>query len=284
VLFAGEVLPIKHLRRLRQAVPGAELYNLYGPTETNVCTFYQVSDDDVAPERTQPLPIGQVCSYATTFLVDEHGVAINGGTDTEGELCIGGDSVMLGYWGDPDKTNQRLVRWSEAAGPEGSGAEISGPEGMRSAALAYRSGDIVRRDATGNLVFIGRRDHMVKIRGHRIELGEIETVLLDHADVLQGAVVAVPETDGSLRLESCIVPRPACEFTETDLRRHCLRSLPRYMLPKRFHIVESLPLTSTGKIDRPALTRSIETLAGENMSQPVAVAPISAASLSARSA
>jgi len=247
VLFAGEVFPIKHLRQLRHAVSGAELYNLYGPTETNVCTFHQVGDDDVAPERTQPTPIGQDCSYAATFLIDESGTPIDGRTDVEGELCISGDSVMLGYWGDPGRTGQRL---------------IPVPDGGPSAALAYRSGDIVRRDATGDLVFVGRRDHMVKIRGHRIELGEIETVLLGHADVLDGVVVAVPEADGSLRLEGCLVPRPAGKLTEPDLRRHCLESLPRYMLPERFHIVESLPLTSTGKIDRQALTVSIEASAG----------------------
>lgn len=245
VLFAGEVFPIKHLRRLRRAVPGAELYNLYGPTETNVCTFHQVGDDDVGPERTQPVPIGRACSYATTFVIDESGGLINGATDAEGELCIGGDSVMLGYWGDPGKTKQRLVPC---------------PDGGRSAE-AYRSGDIVRRDAGGDLVFIGRRDHMVKIRGYRIELGEIETVLLGHADVLAAAVVAIPEADGSLRLEGCVMSRPAGKLTETDLRRHCLEALPRYMLPERFHLLESLPMTSTGKIDRQALTASIGALA-----------------------
>ncbi len=240
VLFAGEVFPIKHLRRLRQAVPGAELYNLYGPTETNVCTFYQVRDEDVGPERTQPVPIGQACGYAVTFLVDEAGGLIDG-TDAEGELCIGGSSVMLGYWGDPGKTRQRLVPC---------------PDGECDA-LAYRSGDIVRRDAKGDLVFIGRRDHMVKIRGHRIELGEIETVLLGHADVLEAAVVPVPGEDESRRLECCVIPRPASKLTETDLRRHCLQTLPRYMLPERFYVLQSLPLTSTGKVDRQALTAAL---------------------------
>lgn len=241
VLFAGEVFPIKHLQHLRRAVPGADLYNLYGPTETNVCTFHQVGDDDVGLEQTQPLPIGRGCGYATTVLIDEAGEVIDG-IGAEGELCIGGDSVMLGYWGDPDKTRQRLVpRPGDGCG-----------------ALAYRTGDIVRRDARGDLVFIGRRDHMVKIRGHRIELGEIETVLLGHSDVLEAAVVAVPEADESLRLEGCVISRAGSQPTETDLRRHCLEALPRYMLPERIHVLESLPMTSTGKIDRPALTASLE--------------------------
>ncbi len=241
VLFAGEVFPIKHLRHLRRAVSGADLYNLYGPTETNVCTFHQVGGDDVGPERTQPVPIGRGCGYATTVLIDESGEIIDG-INAEGELCIGGDSVMLGYWGDPDKTRQRLVPYPG----DGRGA------------LVYRTGDIVCRDARGDLVFIGRRDHMVKIRGHRIELGEIETVLLGHADVLNAAIVAVPEADGLLRLVGCVTSRVGRQPTETDLRRHCLEALPRSMLPERIYVLESLPMTSTGKIDRLALTASLE--------------------------
>lgn len=241
VLFAGEVFPIKHLRRLRHAVPGADLYNLYGPTETNVCTFHQVGDDDIGPERTQPVPIGRGCGYANTILIDESGEVIEG-TDTEGELCIGGDSVMLGYWRDLDKTRQRLV----PCPGDGRGA------------LVYRTGDIVRRDARGDLIFIGRRDHMVKIRGHRIELGEIETVLLGHADVLEAVVLAVPEAEGSLRLEGCVIARVAGRPTEPELRRHCVAALPRYMLPERIHVLESLPMTSTGKVDRPALIASLD--------------------------
>jgi amino acid adenylation domain-containing protein len=224
VLFAGEVFPVKHLRALRDTVPSADLYNLYGPTETNVCTFYQVGE--IEPGRTQPVPIGRGCDYATTVLLDESGAV----TGTEGELCVGGDSVMLGYWGDPGKTRQRMT------------------------GDLYRTGDIVRRDEHGDLLFLGRRDHMVKIRGNRIELGEVEAVLLGHADVSQAAVVAVPGDGEALRLEACVIGHVA----ESALRRHCLAILPRYMVPERIHVLESLPMTSTGKIDRPALTALLE--------------------------
>lgn len=242
VLFAGEVFPTKHLGRLRDAVPGADLYNLYGPTETNVCTFHQVSADDVP---TGPVPIGRPCDYATAVLIDDTGEVVDG-TDAVGELYIGGSSVMVGYWGDPGKTEQRL---------------IPGPGGGHGA-LVYRTGDIVRRDGEDRLVFVGRRDHMVKIRGHRIELGEIESVLLGHADVLQAAVVVVPGADGSPQLDACVVAPAGNEPTETELRRHCLDALPRYMLPTRIHVLESLPMTSTGKIDRSALTASLEASVG----------------------
>ncbi|GAB3878488.1 hypothetical protein GCM10029964_029210 [Kibdelosporangium lantanae] len=212
VLFAGEVFPVKHLRSLRDTLPGMELYNLYGPTETNVCTYYQVTD-----VGDQPVPIGRACSYARTVLLDENGNV----TDTEGELCVGGASVMLGYWGDPAKTLQRMVD------------------------DLYRTGDIVRLSADGDLVFLGRRDHMVKIRGNRIELGEVEAVLLSHPAVTQAAVVVVAE-----RLEAYVMG----DVAESAIRRHCLENLPRYMVPERVRPMESLPLTSTGKIDRPALT------------------------------
>lgn len=238
VLFAGEVFPIKHLRRLRAAVPGAELYNLYGPTETNVCTFYKVTDDDVAPTRTQPVPIGQACDYATTFTVDDAGVPLDLIGNAEGELCVGGDSVMLGYWGDPIKVAQRLIRC---------------PESLASGEYAYRTGDIVRRDESGNYLFVGRRDHMVKSRGYRIELGEIEAALLSHECVHEAAVIAIPDTEIGAQLEGYIVPHHGVELVESDLRQHCLHLLPRYMLPECFHVVEAFPLTSTGKIDRQAL-------------------------------
>jgi amino acid adenylation domain-containing protein len=243
VLFAGEVFPLKHLRRLRAALPGVQLYNLYGPTETNVCTFYQVTDDDVAPARSQPVPIGQACDYATTFTVDDSGMPTDLTGNAEGELCVGGNSLMLGYWGDPIKTAQRLIPC---------------PQSLASGEYAYRTGDIVRRDGGGRYLFVGRRDHMVKSRGYRIELGEIEAALLSHEGVHEAAVIAIPDTEIGAQLESYIVPRHGVELVESDLRQHCLHMLPRYMLPERFHVLQALPHTSTGKIDRQALTASSE--------------------------
>ncbi len=238
LLFAGEVFPLKHLRWLHATVPGAELYNLYGPTETNVCTFYQVTDDDVAPARTQPIPIGRACDYAITFTVDDTGALLDLTDDAEGELCVGGDSVMSGYWGDPVKTEQRLIPC---------------PPSLSSNKYAYRTGDIVRRDEAGNYLFVGRRDHMVKSRGYRIELGEIEAALLAHESVHGAAVIAVPNDQTGTQIECYLVPREGVEIAEADLRQHCLRLLPRYMVPERFHVVQAFPLTSTGKIDRQAL-------------------------------
>jgi amino acid adenylation domain-containing protein len=237
VLFAGEVFPLKHLRRLRAAVPGSELYNLYGPTETNVCTYHHVIDADLAPEVDQPVPIGVVCPYDTAVLLTDDGHARALAPGAEGELCIGGDSVMLGYWNDPAKTAGRIFR----------------PDCGRP---MYRTGDLVRCAEDGALRFLGRRDHMVKIRGYRVELGDVEVKLQGFAGVSEGVCVALPDADGGTRLEAYVAPLPDARLTAAGLREHCLAELPRYMVPERFHIVADLPRTSTGKIDRRALAQA----------------------------
>lgn len=240
VLFAGEVFPVKHLRELHQAVPRAALYNLYGPTETNVCTYHQVTEADLAPTRSRPVSIGRACPYAGISVVDASG-AVLPEAEAEGELCVSGASVMLGYWGDPVLTKERLLPG------DGNGA---GP-------LVHRTGDLVRRDADGDLTFLGRRDHMVKVRGYRVELGEVESALLRHPTVQEAVVLAVSAADGALRLEACVVPRPGAQPQEADLRRHCLQTVPRYMVPERLHVRTRLPLTSTGKVDRRALAATL---------------------------
>ncbi|UFQ13726.1 MULTISPECIES: amino acid adenylation domain-containing protein [Streptomyces] len=227
VLFAGEPFPLKHLRRLRGALPGAELYNLYGPTETNVCTFHRVTDADLAPDRVAPPPIGTPCPYATTTVLDANGRVVPDSAGAEGELAVGGDSVMLGYW--------------TPAGPPAEPAPV------------HRTGDIVRSDGAGTYTFAGRRDHMVKVRGYRIEPGEIEATLLALPEVHEAVCVAVGAEEDDVRLEAFVVPRSGASADEARLRHHCALTLPRYMVPARFAVVDGLPRTSTGKADRRAL-------------------------------
>ena len=156
VLFAGEVFPIKYLRQLAAALPHAALYNLYGPTETNVCTYYAVQPRDLRPERTEAVPIGIACENSEVFAVDDQGQLITA-VGQEGELWVRGSCVAQGYWGDPEKTAQGFVR---------------NPYQTHYAETAYRTGDIVTLDADGvNWRYVGRRDHMIKSRGYRIELG-----------------------------------------------------------------------------------------------------------------
>lgn len=237
VLFAGEVFPPKHLRRLRALLPTSDLYNLYGPTETNVCTFHFVRDSDLGPQNDEPVPIGRPCTYAETFLLNEQGTVLEHRSGEMGELCVAGESVMLGYWGDEKLSEAKMVTiHREEASP----------------VKAYRTGDLVRIDSDLNYVFCGREDDMVKLRGYRVELGEIESAI-SRADIVnEVACVVVSDTSGDKRLEAFVVPRE----TPCDLglvRRTAAVVLPRYMIPDVFHVVRALPRTATGKVDRRAL-------------------------------
>jgi amino acid adenylation domain-containing protein len=237
VLFAGETFPITQLRQLRALAPAVDFYNLYGPTETNVCVFHRVRAPDVAPHRGRPVPIGRPCPYAVTFVVDRSGRPLGHEPGRSGELCVAGDSVMLGYWRDDDLTAAKTVLIPR-----------DGAEPLR----AYRTGDLVRLDDDLNYVFRGREDDMVKIRGHRVEMGEIEAVLSAAGNVAEAACVAVGDGPDERAVEAYVVPE-AGPLDISLVRRHCLAELPRYMVPERFHVITALPLTRTGKIDRRAL-------------------------------
>lgn len=224
VLFAGEPFPVKHLRRLRQRFADSRFLNLYGPTETNVCTYYEVFELD--PARTTPVPIGFACCGDEAWAVVPDGrLAMPGEV---GELMVRGPTVMSGYWGDP-------------------------PFGDR----AYATGDIVRVLDDGGFEYAGRRDHMVKVRGMRIELGEVEAALLEHPAVRQVAVVVAGEGMGA-RLVAFVRPeRPAAPASLLQLKRHCAQRLPRYMVVDEVRNLEELPRNRNGKVDRRILAGSL---------------------------
>ena len=228
VLFAGEVFPIKHLRALKTLLPAPKHFNLYGPTETNVCTFYQIPVH-IPEERTQPYPIGKLCTHLQAIVVSEQGQEVPAGQ--EGELCISGSGVMQGYWNLPERTAR---------------AFLIDPSSQR----WYKTGDIVVQDADGNYIYIGRRDRMVKKRGYRVELGEIEAGLYRHPAVKEAAVVALSDDDNGVRVKAFLsckedTKRPSL----IELKRFCAENLPIYMVPDLFVFWEVLPKTSTDKID-----------------------------------
>lgn len=241
VLFAGEVFPIKYLRQFVQTIPHAEYYNLYGPTETNVCTYYKVRAVDLEPDRTQPVPIGIACENMEVFAVDDLGGVVDR-PGVEGELWVRGSCVAQGYWGDPEKTAARFVH---------------NPYQPYIDEVAYRTGDIVVLDEDGiNWKFIGRRDHMIKSRGYRIELGEIEAALYGHAGIKEAAVIAVPDDLIGNRIRAFVVPLNGNALSTADLQEHIGKVLPRYMVPESIEIMDELPKTSTGKIHRPLLAQT----------------------------
>ncbi len=231
VLFAGEVFPIKHLRLLKEQVPHPRYFNLYGPTETNVCTFYEIPKT-IAPDRADPYPIGKTCSHLESRVVDGAGNDVRPGE--EGELCICGPGVTSGYWGLDELTRN---------------AYLDTADGKQ----WYRTGDLVVAEAGDGYVYRGRRDRMVKKRGYRVELGEIEACLYQHPGVRQVAVIAIDDEDEGLRVKAFVSPNEGQKLSIIALKRFCSERIPLYMVPDVFSFAPALPVTSTDKIDYQAL-------------------------------
>jgi amino acid adenylation domain-containing protein len=228
ILFAGEVFPMKYLLRLMELLPHVRFSNLYGPTETNVCTWYDVPRF-ASGEAPAAIPIGRAIADVETFAADENGNPVPRGD--VGELYVRGPTVMHGYWADPDRTARGLF--------EQDGSRV------------YRTGDLVQEDADGNFLFLGRRDAQIKSRGYRIELGDIEAALYEHPLVLECAAVAVPDELVTNRIKAVLATR--APVGEAELVEHCAARIPRYMIPESFEFRDELPKSSTGKIARKLL-------------------------------
>jgi len=225
ILYAGEVFPPGPLSELRKLLARSTIYNLYGPTETNVCTFYRLPDESGDPN--EQIPIGVACPYARTKVVDEAGETVPRGE--MGELLVAGASVMQGYWGGAEGRADPFVL--DAAGKRW-----------------YRTGDFVRQDAEGNYRFLGRRDRMIKRHGYRVELDEIESCLHRHPAINEVAVVGVEKAAAGMQVTAFI----ACSGAPPsiiELKRFCVENLPAYMVPDFFRFQAVLPKTSTSKID-----------------------------------
>ena len=231
VLFAGEVFPIPQLRALRRHWTHPRYFNLYGPTETNVCTYYELPPTTPA-ERVEPYPIGVSCSHVRCRIVDPDDNPVPSGS--EGELVVSGDAVMRGYWNLPAQNARAFV--TDSAGTRW-----------------YRTGDIVIEDADGCYVYRGRRDRMVKRHGYRGELGEIEAGLATHPALKEVAVVALPDQSSGVRIKAYVSLKGDQRPSVIELKQFCTERLPRYMVPDLFGFLPALPRTSTDKINYQAL-------------------------------
>jgi amino acid adenylation domain-containing protein/non-ribosomal peptide synthase protein (TIGR01720 family) len=226
LVLAGEALPTSVFESLRKAVPGAQVVNAYGPTEATVyATAWESTSEDTPT-------IGRPVTNAQAYVLDSGLHPVPAGVS--GELFIGGSGVARGYLGRPGLTANRFL-----ADPFGSGG-----------ARMYQTGDIVRRLPDGTIEYLGRADEQVKIRGFRIEPGEIENVLTGHPDVASAVVVARSD-DGRKHLVAYVVA--SGEVDVGELRESLGSSLPDYMIPAAFVILDELPLSSNGKLDRRAL-------------------------------
>jgi amino acid adenylation domain-containing protein len=239
VLFGGEPFPRKFLRALMAALPAARFSNIYGPTEVNGVTHWEVPKD--LPETGETIPIGRPLPNVETLIAGGDGEPVADGEP--GELLVRTPTMMRGYWGRPDLDARVFDRRT----PFGHYEDVY-----------LRTGDLVRRRPDGLLDFLGRKDRQVKIRGYRIELDEVETALLSHEEVETAAAIAVPCPEGSWRMEGAVTLRTPGSVDPEELRSHLARLLPRYAIPDRIVILDTMPRTSTGKIDRQELTRQAE--------------------------
>jgi amino acid adenylation domain-containing protein len=231
ILFAGEVFPTKHLSQLMSILPNVKYSNLYGPTETNVCTYYHVTK---LPENLdETIPIGKPCQNVEDLVVDPDDQPVLPGE--VGELLIRGGVVMKGYWGQPEKNQKVFYRR---------------PVFDQFEDVFYRTGDLVQLDEDGYYHYLGRKDRQIKTRGYRVELDEVEVALLSHPGVEEAAVYPIADGEGSNLIEASVIPKREATLTESELMEHVAGRLPIYAKPSRIEIVLDFPRTSTGKIDR----------------------------------
>jgi amino acid adenylation domain-containing protein len=237
-LVGGEALPKDVADQL--LARGVELWNLYGPTETTVwSTCARITD------TANGITIGQPIANTTVYILDAQQNLCPIGVP--GELCIGGAGVALGYWNRPALTAERFI-----------------PDPFRSSpgATLYRTGDRARRRHDGRLEHLGRLDDQVKVRGFRIELAEVEANLAEHPGVRQAAVHLWTVKANDVRIVACCVPAKAGALAPISLRKHLRARLPEYMIPQHFLLVDEIPLTPNGKVDRRRLPTPVLTESG----------------------
>ena len=233
LVIGGEALHMESLDFWRTHAPMTRLINEYGPTETVVgCCVYEVGEED---PHAGPVPIGTPVANSQLYVLDESLQPVAKGVT--GELYIGGDGVGLGYLNRKQLTDERF---------------ILDPFSRNRRGRLYRTGDLARINDEGNLVYLGRIDNQVKIKGYRIELDEVETILSQSQGVRDCAVLAREDLTGERRLIAYVVVDES-QQTIDELRKALKTKVPDYMVPTTFVAMESLPLTSNGKVDRQAL-------------------------------
>ena len=233
LVVGGDVVVPEHVAAVHAAAPGIRIVNGYGPTEnTTFSTTHPIRPEDTAA----PLPIGRPLAGSSAYVLDANGRPVPPGTT--GELYVGGDGVALGYLGRPDLTEAVFL-----------------PDPFLPGRRMYRTGDLVCQRPDGILEFRGRADGQVKIRGYRIEPGEIETVLRAHPEVVDAVVAARLREDGDPagRYLAAYATTTGPDTDVRELRRHLAERLPRHLVPGHVVLVEELPLTAHGKVDRGAL-------------------------------
>jgi len=229
VLFGGEPFPAHHLKELMELWHHCQFSNVYGPAEVNQCTYYHVPKP---PEPGTSIPLGQVWNNTEMLIHNEQEEAVQQGEI--GELLIRSITRMSGYWKQPELTQQSLYKRIAATGND---------------EVFYRTGDLVQLDSDGNLLFMGRKDRQIKLRGFRIELDEVTNVLLGHPQVEEAAVFTGKNGSGETVLKAAIIPKQNATLTANAVRLFMEQKMARYALPEEVDLTDTLPRTPNGKIN-----------------------------------
>jgi non-ribosomal peptide synthetase component F len=229
VMFSGEVMPVKHLNKWKKHLPDVTYINLYGPTEiTCNCTYYIL---DREFENDETIPAGIPFANEKVFLLDEDDNLV-GETGTEGEICVSGTCLALGYYRDPVRTAEAFMQ---------------NPLNDRYSEIMYRTGDIGRYNEEGNLIYVSRKDFQIKHMGQRIELGEIETAAMAADGVTRACCIY---NTGKKRIELFYTG----DAEKTTITEALKQKLPQFMIPGRTVKLDEMPMNKNGKIDRHRLS------------------------------
>lgn len=233
IIFSGEVLPTKYLKQWMETFPDKIFINAYGPTEaTGISMYYRVDSMPVSPE--EKIPLGKPCENTENFLLDDY---LNPVPDGEiGEIFIKGICVAPGYLNNPDQTRKYF---------------IDNPLNPGKGETVYRTGDLARRRPDGNYEFLGRKDDQVKYMGYRIELQDIEQALISLPYVNDAAVI-LTETDNLPELQA-FIDAARTDITLQQISQDLNQLLPGYMIPRQIHLINKIPRSANGKVDRQAL-------------------------------
>jgi amino acid adenylation domain-containing protein len=239
LILGGEALSWQLVHKVQQYQPGCQILNHYGPTESTVgvCTFAISPEKNISASAT--VPLGKPLANTQIYLLDRSLQPVPIGVP--GEIYIGGKNLARGYFDQPELTSEKFIRNSIP------------PTTLNKGDRLYKTGDKARYLENGNLEFLGRIDHQVKIRGYRIELGEIEAALQQHPYIKNAIATVRTDKSDRKRLVAYIVTEQRQTLTEEDLQNFLTQKLPDYMIPAIWVQLETLPLTSNGKVDRQAL-------------------------------
>lgn len=238
IMYAGEPFAIPQLRKLQNTLPNTRIANIYGPTETNIITYYWINK---IPNDDESIPLGDVVEDTEILIVSDEIDRICG-PDEVGEIWCRGGTVTIGYLGMDEKTKESLVLSPFHKYP----------------VYFWKTGDYGYRDKTGCLYYKGRKDHMVKVKGYRIEIGEVETAISAYVDIDEFVVVAIPDEKYVNKLYCYYSLLEGSKSKDQDIKDFLKNKIPDYMIPYQFIAMDKLPKTSSGKVDRVLLAEKLK--------------------------